>query len=60
MKKYRRPRSVVADGLCSYSAAMKEIGNDDRQEVGRRLTIARRIRISRFDDENTPRSGFEA
>jgi len=35
MKKYGRPRSVVTDGLCSYSAAMKEIGAADRQEVGR-------------------------
>jgi putative transposase len=32
-----RPRSVVTDGLCSYSAAMKEIGAADRHEVGRSL-----------------------
>jgi len=31
MKRYGRPRSVVTDGLCSYPAAMKEIGNADRQ-----------------------------
>jgi putative transposase len=37
MKKYVRPRSVVTDGLCSYPAAMKEIGNFDWQEIGRRL-----------------------
>ena len=37
MKKYGRPKSVVTDGLCSYPAAMKEIGNAARQEVGRRL-----------------------
>jgi putative transposase len=37
MKKYGRPRSVVTDGLCSYSAAMKEIGAADRHEVGGRL-----------------------
>jgi putative transposase len=37
MKKYGRPRSVVTDGLCSCPAAMKEIGNADRQVVGRRL-----------------------
>ena len=37
IKKYGRPRTVVTDGLCSYPAAMKEIGNADRQEVGRRL-----------------------
>jgi putative transposase len=37
MKKYGQPRSVVTDGLCSYPAAMKEIGNADRLDVGRRL-----------------------
>jgi putative transposase len=37
MRKYGRPRSVVTDGLCSYSAAMKEIGSADRHEVGRSL-----------------------
>ena len=37
MKKYGRPRIIVTDRLCSYSAAMKAIGNADRQEVGRRL-----------------------
>ena len=35
MKRHGRPQAVVTDGLRSYSAAMKEIGNDDRQEVGR-------------------------
>jgi putative transposase len=28
---------MVTDGLCFYSAAMKEIGNADREEAGRRL-----------------------
>ena len=37
MKKYGQPRIVVTDGLCSYPAAMKEIGNAYLQEVGRRL-----------------------
>ena len=37
MKKYGQPRSVVTDGLCSYSAAMRELGNADRHEVGGRL-----------------------
>ena len=37
MKRYGRPRIIVTDRLCCYSAAMKEIGNADRQEVGRRL-----------------------
>ena len=34
MKKYGPPRKIVTDGLCSYSAAMNEIGAEDRQEVG--------------------------
>ena len=37
MKKYGRPRKIVTDRVRAYSAAMKEIGNADRQEVGRGL-----------------------
>ena len=37
MKKFGRPRTIVTDGLRAYSAAMREVGNADRQEVGRRL-----------------------
>ena len=37
MKRYGAPRTVVTDRLRSYGAAMKEIGNYDRQEVGRHL-----------------------
>ncbi len=37
MNRYGGPRKIVTDGLCSYCAAMKEIGNADRHEVGRRL-----------------------
>ena len=34
-KRHGRPRAVVTDGRRSYPAAMDEIGNTDRQEVGR-------------------------
>src|SRR5450432_4814105 len=37
MKKYGRSQTLVTDGLCSYPAAMKEIGMADRHDVGRRL-----------------------
>jgi len=37
MKRHGQPKAVVADGLRSYRAAMNEIGNADRQEVGRWL-----------------------
>jgi len=37
MKKFGRPQTIVTDGLRAYSAAMKEVGNADREEVGGRL-----------------------
>lgn len=37
MKRYGAPRTIVTDRLRSYGAAMKDIGNIDRQEVGRYL-----------------------
>ena len=36
MKKYGRPRTIVTDELRAYSAAMREVGNAGRQEVGGR------------------------
>ncbi|MEO1407065.1 MAG: IS6 family transposase [Pseudomonadota bacterium] len=37
MKRYGSPKAIVTDRLRSYGAAMKEMGNIDRQEVGRHL-----------------------
>ena len=37
MKRYGRPRTIVTDRLRSYQAAMKVIGNTERQECGRWL-----------------------
>jgi len=37
MKRYGRPKVVVTDRLRSYRAAMKVVGNADRQETGRWL-----------------------
>ena len=37
MKRYGRPREIVTDRLRSYQAAMREIGNEARQETGRWL-----------------------
>lgn len=37
MKQYGRPEVIVTDRLRSYRAAMKEIGNEVRQETGRWL-----------------------
>jgi len=37
MKRYGRPEIIVTDMLRSYGAAMKVIGNNERQETGRWL-----------------------
>jgi putative transposase len=47
MKKYGRSQTVVTDGLCSYPAALKEIGMTDRHVVGRRLN-------NRAENSNQP------
>ncbi len=35
MKRHGRPKAIVTDGLRSYKAALNDLGNADRQEVGR-------------------------
>ena len=35
MRKHGRPQVIVTDRLRSFGAALKEIGNADRQETGR-------------------------
>ena len=35
LKRHRSPATIVTDGLKSYRAAMTELGNADKQEVGR-------------------------
>ena len=37
MKRYGKPQVIITDRCPSYGAAMKEIGNKDRQEVGRHM-----------------------
>ncbi len=37
MKQYGNPKVIVTDKLRSYKAAMKVVGNEDRQETGRWL-----------------------
>jgi IS1 family transposase len=52
MKKYGRPRTIVTDRLRAYSAAMREIGNADRQEVGRQ-EVGRRLN-NRAENSHQP------
>ena len=35
MKRHSKAKSITTDGLRSYRAAMKEIGNQDLQQIGR-------------------------
>lgn len=35
LKRHGPPEAITTDGLRSYRAAMKELGNEDKQEVGR-------------------------
>ena len=35
LKRHGRPEEIVTDGLRSYPAAMRDLGNGDRREVGR-------------------------
>ena len=35
LKRHGKPEGIVTDGLRSYPAAMRELGNLDRQEMGR-------------------------
>ncbi len=37
LKRHGRPEKIVTDGLRSYPAAMRELGNIDRREMGRWL-----------------------
>ena len=35
LKRHGKPEAIVTDGLRSYPAAMRDLGNIDRQELGR-------------------------
>ena len=37
LKRYGKAETIVTDGLKSYPAAMKELGNEDRRDMGRWL-----------------------
>ncbi len=54
MKRSGRSEVIVTYNLRSYGAAIGIIGNDCRQEIGRRFTKKLRIPIGHFDRENGP------
>ena len=51
MKRHGRPEVLVTDKLRSYGAAMKVIGNADRQETGRWLNNRAEKWRRRADDQ---------
>ena len=58
LKRHGSPATIVTDRLKSYRAAMTELGNADKQEVGM-PTTGWTIAISYSDDENGQCSGFD-
>ncbi len=57
LKRHGRPEAITTDGLHSSRAAMNELGNADKQEVGRWAN--NRVENSHlpFDDGSGPCSG---
>jgi putative transposase len=60
MKKYGKPHSIVTDRLRSYGAAMKVIGNADRQECGRWMNSRAESPHQPFRRRERAISGFGA
>ena len=60
LKRHGRVESITTDGLRSYKAAMNELGNQDRQEVGRWANNRVENSPYPFADENARWSGFAA
>jgi transposase-like protein len=58
LKHHGSPEAITTDGLRSYKAAMKGVGNTEKQEIGRWATIAVRTHTSPFDDESGRYCGF--
>ena len=58
MKRHGKARIITTDGLRSYKAAMKDIGNAAKQEIwSLGQTIGRKTHISPSDDESAPCCG---
>ena len=58
MKRYGKPQVIVTDRCPSYAAAMKEIGNKDRQEVGQHMNNRAENFHLPSDEENELCSGI--
>lgn len=52
LKRHGQAEAIVTDGLRSHPAAMRELGNLERQEMGRHLNTAPKIHTCHSADEN--------
>lgn len=52
LRRHGSPEAITTVGLRSYRAAMDELGNAERQEIGRWANTGSRTAIYRSDDEN--------
>lgn len=50
LKRHGLPDIIITDGLRSYRAAMRDLGNAQKQEVGRWADTGWRTRIRRSDE----------
>lgn len=58
LKRHGSPKAITTNGLRSYGAAMRELGNTDKREVGLWPTTGWRTAIRRSDHKNAPCCGF--
>ncbi len=57
LKRHGSPKAITTDGLRSYKAAMKEIGNTTSRRSAAGPTTGRRTATSRSDDGSGPCCG---
>lgn len=58
LKRHGSPEAITTDGLRSYRAAMNDLGNAEKREVGRWATIGWKTAICHSDDGSGRCSGF--
>jgi len=59
LKRHGSPAEITTDGLRTYKAAMNELGNAAKQEVGPGPTTRWRTVTCRSGDESGPCSDFD-
>ena len=59
LKRHGSPNRITTDGLKSYRAAMKELGNSERQEIGRYANTGLKVATFRSDEGSEPCCAFD-